>query len=246
MSFVARVPALCLLALLALMVSGCLRQEGPSPSDQARDAVRAGDHNRAVVFYNNAINSEGERYEFFLGRGRSYAALRRYDEALNDLDIAARLRPSSVADVARERAPILVVDGKYDAALRDVETVLTIEPSDRQFLYYKGICLQSLTRYDEALEAYLMAGEQTPKKSALGLDIGRNKARCHHHMKAYSKALEVYLGEYLKPKQATGIRLTDEDYYWAGALYKINLREAEAAEMWSHLSMKYKKEKRIE
>ena len=217
----------------------------PRDSEKAAQAMKAGEYEKAVILYGSAISKEGESYALFLNRGKCHAALGRNQDALEDFGGAKLLVPSDEGGVARERAPILIKLKKYSEALADVDEAIEMTGEDLELLFLRAEALQGLKRYDEAVPAYALAARGVPANSNRGLAIAKNTALCLFRLKKYDKALQVYISNYFKPKQSAGKRLSEEDYYWAGALYHVNMQDDLRDEMYSKLSEKFKKERGI-
>ena len=71
----------------------CLK--GEVDTELAAAAWGAGDSKKTIRLYNQALDDGGDYSAFYLYRGNTYARLNRYDDALQDLDRANRLRPQN-------------------------------------------------------------------------------------------------------------------------------------------------------
>ncbi|HYK66088.1 MAG TPA: DUF4034 domain-containing protein [Patescibacteria group bacterium] len=71
----------------------CLK--GWVDSALAGEASRDGNPNKAIRLYNKALEEGGDYSAFYLYRGNTYSRIRRFDDALEDLNRANRLRPQN-------------------------------------------------------------------------------------------------------------------------------------------------------
>ena len=71
--------------------------KGYADTDRAGEAFRDGDPKKAIRFYNRALEEGGDFSAAYMYRGNMYAQLGLYDDALEDLNRANRLRPQNPA-----------------------------------------------------------------------------------------------------------------------------------------------------
>jgi tetratricopeptide (TPR) repeat protein len=67
--------------------------KGAADDDKGDLALGAGDRNKAIRFYNHALDEGGDFAIAYAGRGSAYDQINRFDDALEDLSRANRLRP---------------------------------------------------------------------------------------------------------------------------------------------------------
>jgi tetratricopeptide (TPR) repeat protein len=67
--------------------------KGFADEDKGALALGAGDRNKAIRFYNHALDEGGDFAVAYAGRGSAYDGINRFDDALEDLSRANRLRP---------------------------------------------------------------------------------------------------------------------------------------------------------
>jgi tetratricopeptide (TPR) repeat protein len=67
--------------------------KGFADADKGDVALSAGDRNKAIRFYNQALDKGGDFALAYAGRGSAYDQINRFDDALEDLSRANRLRP---------------------------------------------------------------------------------------------------------------------------------------------------------
>jgi tetratricopeptide (TPR) repeat protein len=71
--------------------------KGYADTDRAGEAFRDGDLKKAIRLYNRALEEGGDFSAAYMYRGNMYAQLGLYDDALEDLNRANRLRPQNPA-----------------------------------------------------------------------------------------------------------------------------------------------------
>jgi tetratricopeptide (TPR) repeat protein len=69
--------------------------KGFADADRADEAVSAGDPRKAIRLCNQALEEGGDFYTAYIYRANTYGQLHLYDEALEDLNRANRLRPQN-------------------------------------------------------------------------------------------------------------------------------------------------------
>lgn len=69
--------------------------KGFADADRADEASSAGDSRKAIRLCNQALEEGGDFYMAYMYRGDTYGQLHLYDEALEDLNRANRLRPQN-------------------------------------------------------------------------------------------------------------------------------------------------------
>jgi len=228
----------------AVLLIGC--QHRPAEVDLAARAMQLqaqGSYAEAVSVYEKAMLEQGQSYDTLLGRGTCQARLGRTAAALADLNAAAQLKPRNNGEVAAVRAPLLVETGQYELALADVDEVLLQAPDSIMFLGLKGKALLGMKRYRDSErvlhDALARAPAGSPEAMAMAVDLTQSL----FELKEFSAAAQIYFKHYFN--RLSEARRSDKDYYWAGALYHVNLDDAKAKEMWNRLSPAYRKAKGI-
>ena len=121
-------------------------------------------HGKALADFNEAINLS-EVYEIevevnlYLSRGRTWAALREYERAVDDFNIAIELEPS--AEAYSERGEAFAAMGKYIAAMDDCDRVIKRQP-DADAYVARGSVYLCLNLLDDALKDFNRATQLTP------------------------------------------------------------------------------------
>lgn len=102
---------------------------GVDPLALAVDAAAAGEHERALRWYDEALAQNPEDQEALIGRLNALAALSRWDELLN-LIATSGLESSAIERVAVLQAEGLVQTGKPDEALRILDASPGVDQTD--------------------------------------------------------------------------------------------------------------------
>lgn len=111
-----------------------------------RDLLADGDYMRAIRYFNMAIKAKPYLTEPFTLRGVSKMMLGDYDGAREDCSQAIALNKYKL-EPYRVRGLCLLHQHCDSAALADFTTAALRSPADRNFLYYKSLCLSHLKQY---------------------------------------------------------------------------------------------------
>lgn len=111
-----------------------------------RDLLADGDYMRAIRYFNMAIKAKPYLTEPFTLRGVSKMMLGDYDGAREDCSQAIALNKYKL-EPYRVRGLCLLHQHCDSAALADFTTAALQSPADRNFLYYKSLCLSRLKQY---------------------------------------------------------------------------------------------------
>lgn len=90
-------------------------------------------------------------------RTASYSSLGRYKEAIQDLENLAKTKPNWASDYLAKEANLLGRMNKHQEALAVAERAVKANPADSAAQTVKGVCLEQLGRYGEAVEALTIA-----------------------------------------------------------------------------------------
>jgi len=136
-----------------------LKRGGAETKDHLRvaeAAVRNGNYNEALVYYNIMIKENEWDSDAYLDRARLHQKMGHNYEAINDYTAALRLDPSKKV-VYKERG-ILFVDTKaFRRAILDLNEALTLEPNNGKLYYYRAIAKQYHGDHEEAEVDFSMA-----------------------------------------------------------------------------------------
>ncbi len=164
----------------------------------AETLSRRGEKEKAIAYFDQAI-SYGENRDYYLARGQTFYALKRYDRAIEDFSMALNARPQ-VATILDWRARAYKRLGRYDEAFADWDLALTIDPMAPVILLQRSNALRDKKRYREA-EADLTRALQF---GAYDSRIHNARGRLYtYHLKQYDKAiLDLRRATLLAPRAA--------------------------------------------
>jgi tetratricopeptide (TPR) repeat protein len=163
-------------------------------------------------YFNAAIAENTEYYKGYYNRGLLYAQTNRMTNALEDFNMAIKLKQYPKAYVARANVYYTLKD--YPKAIQDAEFVLNNEPQNLRALYVIANCYDDLNQLSEALTFYnklIYFSSDTPLyllRRAIVYGKMRNFDACLNDL---NEAIR------LDPEFA-------EPYYWKGVA-KVNLKQ---------------------
>lgn len=129
-----------------------LIERGNAYRDKKEYTLALADHNKAIEL----SASSGRAY---LGRGMDYLALNQYEKALADFNQAITLNPELNEAYARRGETSVKLQMNYQQALADFNKALTLGYINKDLYRYQGQAYFRLNQRDQAIEAYLKAGE---------------------------------------------------------------------------------------
>ncbi len=195
--------------------------------DDARAQVLLGDVHfeqndsaRAIRSFQQALAIEPTLALAHRRLGETYAALRRYDEAKQELDRFVKAEPSPRAHGLLAR--ILLESGEFEEAIASYERALTLNPADAEAAIGVGSVLLFWGKTDQALSAFRELHDRTEdvaqRRSAL-VWIGAT----HAERGATDAALEslraaIRLAQSDAPERARLLGLVGDLYLDAGSV----------------------------
>jgi tetratricopeptide (TPR) repeat protein len=172
--------ALCLATTLGLSIAQSAQQEGNAQAAKiAREAAQAAkdqDWNKAIDGFRKAAEMD-RKYTANLAiayqqRAFSYANDQRFQDALNDLDEALKIKPDARA--YEQRAAIEMKINDYDRALADYELAIKANPGEIKYRLYRGYIYElrgdlqnSMAETDAALKINSKNKEAVERKQRL-------------------------------------------------------------------------------
>ncbi|EJW11231.1 TPR repeat protein [Rhodovulum sp. PH10] len=129
-------------------------REAVFPYAVGRVQARMGDHERAVASYGEALRLDSEDGRVLIARAEAYVHLGHYAEARDDYTRALRTpldRPGDryFAFVGRGYTGLVLHD--YDAAVKDFDQALALEPNAFNALAWRGFANEKRGRTDLAI-----------------------------------------------------------------------------------------------
>ena len=152
------------------------RTDGVLSARAAVDAHKAGDLDRAIELYSQAIEvgdlAEGNLAFAYNNRGAAQRGKRLYDLAIEDYSIAIGLRP----DYARSyynRAITYAGTGSYELAIKDYGTAIDLKPDNASAFNNRALAREKLGRYDLAIDDLSQAIRLSPDLAYAYFNRGR-------------------------------------------------------------------------
>jgi tetratricopeptide (TPR) repeat protein len=143
--------ALCLVTTLGFSIVQAASQEGnPQAAKLARDATAAAkdqDYNKAIDLLRKYAASLAIAYE---QRAYSYANDQRFQDALNDLAEAIKIKPDD-ARAYEQRAAIYIRISDNDKALEDYAEAMKANPGEIKYRNYRAYIYESRGDLDNAI-----------------------------------------------------------------------------------------------
>jgi tetratricopeptide (TPR) repeat protein len=156
---------------VATCIAGVACADAVSDAKAGQDALNRNDNAGAVALFSRAIDSHGLSQDgqesAYVERATAFMAMRQFDLALADLDLAqsispddpdaktmrAKIPPTATLDQtsAARRGATLYGRGDYDGALAALNRAIDLKPRDDYSLYERGLTWLAKPDYDRAL-----------------------------------------------------------------------------------------------
>ncbi|MGP1382488.1 MAG: tetratricopeptide repeat protein [Thainema sp.] len=125
------------------------------------NAYKAGQYERAVDAFTQAIRVEQASASAYADRCLSYIRLYAYAEAINDCTQAIQL-DSQNAESYLNRGLAYYYTNKLEAAILDFNRVLDIQADDYRAYYNRGLAQSALGHYQSAIADYNLSIQHSP------------------------------------------------------------------------------------
>jgi len=143
--------------LLVLALALTLQAPAAAEAEQAYALAMAhfekNENVEALAAFDRAIALDATRADAFVGRGRTLARLRRYDEAFDAYGRAAQLDPAD-AMILRYRGHNYINVRKIDLALADLEKAEAMKKDDFGIYYHLALAYYLKGEFSKAADAY--------------------------------------------------------------------------------------------
>jgi len=162
---------------------------------------REGKNEEAIEIYKKIIEKKEDCVDAYIGMGRIYTALNRYEDARDAYEKAYKFNPNDV-NVCQSLAFIYEKIGNEKDALKYLDFGIEIEPENKHLWTTKGRILLNMERYEDAKRAYKKAISIDPdfRPAVEGLkDVER---------KIEEREIENYAKSVLEEENRTGNRVT--------------------------------------
>ncbi len=158
--------------------------------DMAKEAVAAGDYQRAAEFYQQLVATKNgtpeQQLRYKMGLAEAVRRLGKNENALELYDQLFKENPNNL-DVAEGRALTLMANGKTADAGRAFQAVLDKDPKRWRTLNALGILFVTKDMIPEAMAYYNAALDQSPDNAAILNNVGLSQAIDHK----YSRGIEA-------------------------------------------------------
>ena len=108
----------------------------------------------AIAKFEESIKFDADNEEAHFYKGYAHYFLKEYDQALEHLNQAEKLKYKQPIEISKARAYVQYERKDYEAALADLRVVTAAEPKNVAYLELSAAISRDLKNYDEALTAY--------------------------------------------------------------------------------------------
>jgi tetratricopeptide (TPR) repeat protein len=149
--------------------------------------------NNSFTLFSHVLEVTQNNYVAYNGRGIAYFKLGRYQEAIEDLNKALRIRPDF--DAAYNNRGIVYVDlGRYQEAIEDLGQVIRIRPDYAEAYNNLGAVYGQLGRWQEAVKVCVQAVKIKPDYAEAHSNLGfaySQLGRWQEAIEAYRQAIKM-------------------------------------------------------
>jgi tetratricopeptide (TPR) repeat protein len=125
-----------------------------SKVERGSEYLRKGRYDQALTQFNGILSRKRNHLDALIMRAQTYRKLKKFDEALQDLQKVEGWESQS-GDIAAQLKALIYFDRcSYVQALSAANAALFFEPSWYEAYYLKAVSLDALKRNDAALSAY--------------------------------------------------------------------------------------------
>jgi tetratricopeptide (TPR) repeat protein len=138
----------------------------------------------AICDLDNVIEKDEDTHaKYYLGRGRAYACLSMFKEAITDLSIAINI-DKDLTDAYLNRGKCAYLIGDTSLAFMDFQKLIILQPKNPTVHIYAGNLLMTTGSYEDATKAFTNADNL--KRSPLAL---YQRSRCYVALTEMENAL---------------------------------------------------------
>jgi S1-C subfamily serine protease len=162
-----------------------------------RAALQGGNYHQAVELFTKVVNRpdlnlKGKALALFF-RGASWTYLKQYANAIQDFDLAVKLRPDW-ADAFYERGLAWGMLKKHDLAYRDINRAIRLNPKKGLYYHGRGLALFKQGQSEMAREDFSRAIRLSPKDYRAYYNRGlvwKKEGNDKRALADFSKALQL-------------------------------------------------------
>jgi len=152
-----------------------------------------GEHDRAILEYNKAIENDPGKATAYFNRGNSYAIKGEFDTAILDYTKAIEIDLRS-PEAYHNRGMIYANKGENDRAILDYTKAIEINPKYTDAYINRGCVYEDKGEYDRAIQDYTKVIEIDPEDAIAYNNRGiiySNKDEFDRAILDYNKAIEI-------------------------------------------------------
>ena len=191
-----RAPALVLILLFFAVISPCRASTADSPQDIHRQAIQAlkqGEHEKAIELMSRAIAANPEEYRYYNDRGVAYKRAGKLDQALLDYTRALAIKPG-FTNALNNRGVAYSNQGSYRRALQDFTEALKHGGLTSKIYTNRGLAHARLGEHHKAIADFRKAISSRPTDHRSYLFMGESLEKVGDKQKAvnmYRRAQRV-------------------------------------------------------
>lgn len=164
-----------------------------SPSQRAgEEAFNAGNYDRAVNYFNEAIKADDKKAELYHDRARANLRLQKYAAAVADYSSALNL-DKNFAGARLDRAAAYYYLGDYTKAIDDYDVLLKSDDKNVDAYFGRGLSYSKLKQYAPALDDLNKVVQLNPHHTGAFEDIANAylaQGQLNEAIDAYSRSLK--------------------------------------------------------
>ena len=165
-----------------------------------------GNDNKAIEFYDNAIVKGLDNGSVHFYKGLSLCYLKRYEDALKEIDTAIQKEPSN-QEFMNQKGLIYKYQGQEDKALEFFEKATKLPNTYGEPFFWVAYIYHGKQDFAKALALYYQALENVPKRNSYYLKTLQSIGQLEYTFtKDYLKSAEAY-------SQVINLKPKDYEYY---------------------------------
>jgi len=162
--------------------------------DQGIAFGNEGQHDRAIAYFNKALELNPRFAEAYKYRGLAYNYKGQHDKAISDYTKAIEINPR-FAKAYNNRGIVYYSRGQHDKAILDFYEAIEINPRHFKAYWNRGIIHAEKGQHDKAISDYDKALEINPRFAKAyhnrGIAYAMGKAQFDKAISDYDKAIEI-------------------------------------------------------
>ncbi|MCB9460989.1 MAG: tetratricopeptide repeat protein [Anaerolineaceae bacterium] len=155
--------------------------------ERAYQAVKAGNYDKAIRDYSEAIRLNPQYAYAYNNRGVAYRNLEQYEQAIADYDQAIQLDPQ-YASAYYNRGYAYDELKQYEQAIADYDQAIQLDPQVADAYNNRGVAYYNLKQYEQAIADYDKAIQLDPQYA----DAYYNRGSAYYDLKQYEQAIADY------------------------------------------------------